>query len=482
MPTTPLRRAIGSPDGGVWRPRWRPGRGVGAGRRAWRCLGHWPRRRTPGGPGAGEDGFVLALRNRDFRLLWTGQLLSSLGSWFLLVAIPYQVFELTGSPAATGFAFAAQGVPAFVIGPAVGVAVDRWDRRRTMLVASLGQAGCVLPLALVHRADQLAIVYLALMAESALGQFYQPAQRALIPGMLGRADELTSANALMAANNAVTRLAGASLGGVVFAVLGLSALVTIDAATYVAVAACLALLRWRAAARPAAPGRDPRGARAIVAEFGAGFRHLAACRPLWGLVIAAAAFWVGNGAFTALLVSYSRLRLHGGPGDVGFLVAATGAGYLAGAPLGRALYRHAILRVLVAASLLVTAAAYAAWFSVSNLDLALLLAAVTGMSAMVFLIARLTYLQQCTPDAVLGRVSAICLAAEALAGVAGTAVGGVLAGLVGYGWTVAAAVAAIGAGGLLAARLVTGGRRPRTRLRAVSGGTSPPAGPVRPDP
>jgi len=409
---------------------------------------------------------VLALRNSDFRLLWTGQLLSSLGSWLLLVAVPYQVFELTGSPAASGFAFVAQSVPVFVIGPAVGVAVDRWDRRRTMLVVSLGQAGCVLPLALVHRADQIAIIYLALMAESALGQFYQPAERALIPGMLGRADELTSANTLMAAGNAVTRLTGASLGGVVLAAAGLSALVTIDAATYVAVAACLALLRWRAAARPAAPGRDPRGARAIVTEFGAGFRHLAACRPLSGLVTAAAAFCVGNGAFTALLVLDIRLRLHGGPGDVGFLVAATGAGYLAGAPLGRALYRRVILRVLIAAALLATAATYAAWFSVSNLDLALVLAAMTGMSAMVFFIVRLTYLQQRTPDAVLGRVSAICLAAEGLAGVVGTAVGGILIGLVGYGWTVAAAAAAIAAGGLLAAVLVTAGRTPGSGQRA----------------
>jgi predicted MFS family arabinose efflux permease len=425
-----------------------------------------PRRAGRWAAGAGEDGFVLALRNTDFRLLWTGQLLSSLGSWLLLVAVPYQVFELTGSPTATGFAFVAQSVPAFIIGPAVGVAVDRWDRRRTMLVVSLGQAACVLPLAFVHRADQIAIIYLALMAESALGQFYQPAERALIPGMLGRADELTSANALMAASNAVTRLVGASLGGVVFAAAGLSALVIIDAASYVAVAACLALLRWRAAARPAAPGRDPRAARAIVAEFGAGFRHLAACRPLCGLATAVAAFCLGNGAFTALLVPYSRLRLHGGPGDIGFLVAATGAGYLAGAPLGRALYQRAIPRVLVAASLLATAAAYAAWFSVSNLDLALVMAAMTGMSAMVFLIARLTYLQQCTPDAVLGRVSAICLAVEGLAGVAGTAVGGVLTGLVGYGWTVAAAAAAIAAGGLLAAVLVSGGCAPGSGQRA----------------
>jgi predicted MFS family arabinose efflux permease len=459
---------------------WDPGTAAGSG-----GTSGGGRRGSPGrqiGPGAGEDGFVLALRNSDFRLLWTGQLLSSLGSWFLLVAIPYRVFELTGSPAATGFAFVAQSVPVFVIGPAVGMAVDRWDRRRTMLVASLGQAGCVVPLAFVHRASQIAIVYLALIAESGLGQFYQPAERALIPSMLGRADELTSANALMAAGNAVTRLAGASLGGVVFAAAGLPALVTIDAATYVAVAACLALLRWRAAARPAAPGRHPRGARAIVAEFGGGFRHLAGCRPLWGLVTAAAAFLIGNGAFTALLVPYIRLRLHGGPGDVGFLVAAIGAGYLAGAPLGRALYRRALLRVAAGASLLATAATYAAWFSVRNLDLALVMAALTGVSAMVFFVTRLTYLQQRTPDAVLGRVSAICLATEGLAGVAGLAGGSIVQGLIGYGWTVAAAAAAIAAGGLLAVLLVAGGGHPRTRLRAASAGTSPPTGPARPDP
>jgi predicted MFS family arabinose efflux permease len=411
---------------------------------------------------------VLALRNRDFRLLWTGQLLSSLGSWLLLVAIPYRVFELTGSPTATGLAFAIESVPAIVIGPAVGVAVDRWDRRRTMLAVSLGQAGCVLPLALVHRADQIAIVYLALMAESALGQFYQPAERALIPGMLGRSDELTSANALMAANGAVTRLAGASLGGMIFAVLGLSALVAMDAVTYVAVAVCLALIRWRAAARAPGPGRDERGTRAIVAEFGTGFRYVAACRPLLGLVTAAAAFWAGNGAFTALLVPDSRLRLHGGPGDVGFLIAATGAGYLAGAPLGRALYGRARLRVLVVVSLLAAAVAFAAWFSVSNLEIALVLAAMTGLSVIVFLIARLTYLQQCTPDAVLGRASAICLAAEGLAGLAGTAVGGVLAGLVGYGWTVAGAAGAITAAALLAAVLIQGGPRPGSTAPALA--------------
>jgi predicted MFS family arabinose efflux permease len=384
-------------------------------------------------------GLMLALSVRDFRLLWTGQLLSGLGSWLLEIAVPYKVFELTGSPAATGFAFVAGSVPAVVIGPIAGVAVDRWDRRRTMLVVTLGQAGCILPVALVHQSGQVAIIYVALLAESALGQFYQPAEQSLIPGIVGRAEQLTSANALMSVGSAVTRLAGAPLGGIVFATLGLPIAVAIDAGTYGAAAGCLLLLRWRPVPRPI----PPRRMRGGTAEFREGLRHVAASRPRRALLAAAAMFWAGNGVFTALLVPYIHLCLHGAALDVGFLVAATGAGFLGGAPLGRALYHRVSLRPLTSASLLVAAAAFAAWFSVGELGLALAFATLTGMSAMVFMIARLTYLQQCTPDAVLGRTCSIFFAAEGAAGLGGIAIGGVLASVAGFTVTTAAAAAAI---------------------------------------
>jgi MFS family permease len=408
-------------------------------------------------------GLLLALRIRDFRLLWTGQLLSNLGSWLLFIAVPYKVFELTGSAAATGFAFVAENVPAAVAGPIAGVAVDRWDRRLAMLTANLGQGGCVLPLAFVHRAGQVWIVYVALMAESVLAQFYQPAEAALVPSMVGRAEDLTSANALVSLGGAVTRLAGASLGGILFAVLGLPTVAAIDAATYAASAACVLLLRWRAARPRAAAGRPGRAVQLAAAEFGEGLRHVATSRQLRGLLAAALLFQAGNGAFTALLVPYTHLRLHGTARDVGLLVAATGAGFLGGAPLGRGLYHRLGLRPLTATSLLITAAAFAAWFSVSDLGPALLLAALTGMSAMVFLITRLTYLQRSTPDPVLGRACSIFFAADGTAMLAGTAVGGILIGFVGLTWAVDTAAAAIACAAVISAMLVT----------AASSGTRP---------
>jgi len=394
-----------------------------------------------------RGGLLLALSIRDFRLLWTGQLLSSLGDWLLLVAVPYKVFELTRSPAATGFAFVAESVPAVLIGPIAGVAVDRWDRRRTMMAVSLSQAGSILPVAFVHRSGQVGIVYLALLAESALGQFYQPAEQALVPGIVGRAQELTSANALVSVGGAVTRLAGAPLGGIVFGTLGLPMAVAIDAGTYAATAGCLTLLRFRSVPHRASARR----LRGAAAELREGLRHVWASRPLGGLLVAAAMFWAGNGVFTALLVPFIHVRLHGTAADVGLLWAATGAGFLAGAPLGRALYHRLSLRPLTATSLLITAAAFGAWFSIGDLGPALLLAVLTGMSAMVFLITRLTCLQQCTPDSMLGRTCSVFLAVEGGAGLAGTATGGVLITFAGLTPAVAGAAAVIACAALLLA-------------------------------
>ena len=424
---------------------------------------------------------MLALRIRDFRLLWTGQLLSGLGSWLLVVAVPYKVFELTGSALATGFTFIAESLPALVIGPVAGVAADHWDRRRIMLAVNLGQAGCILPVAFVHRPGQVTIIYAALMAESVLGQLYEPAAQALVPSLVGRNEELTSANALISVSSAMTRLAGASLGGVILAALGLTSVVLIDIGTYLASAACLALLHWRAVPRRDVPRRDvprrdvprreaagggpqrvaagggqQRAARSAVTELGQGLRHVVASRPLRGLLLAAVMFQIGNGAFTAVLVPYIRLRLHGTAGDVGFLIAATGAGFLVGAPLSRRLFYRVHLRILAGTSLLITAAAYVGWFSTSDLGGALTLAAVTGMSAMIFLVTRLTCLQRLTPGDLLGRTSSAFSAAEAGAGLIGLALGGMLAGLAGLTAAVSAAGLAIAGAASLAAILLGG--------------------------
>jgi predicted MFS family arabinose efflux permease len=389
---------------------------------------------------------IATLGHRDFRLLWAGQLLSSLGNWLLFVAVPYRVFQLTGSPIATGLTFVA-ALPATLLGPLAGVLVDRWDRRLTMLAADLARAGAILPLLLLQRPGQLWLVYAALVTEGLLAQLFDPAAQALLPALMGRGPALTSANALLSTVAAISRLAGAALGGVVFAAWGLQTLVWIDAGTYVASAASLALLRWRPAA-----GSGPSAAGAAADLLG-GLRYLAANRPLRGLLGISAAFVAANGAYTALLVPDVQLRLHAGAGALGLVLAATGAGFLIGAPAGRALLHRFGVRSTMSLSLLATGAAFLVWFGTDRLAVALAAAVAAGASAVVFLVGRRTQVQLRTPDRLLGRTSAAFLAAEAAASLVGNALGGAAAGLLGLEPAVAGAGAAILASGVLAALL-----------------------------
>lgn len=388
---------------------------------------------------------IAALGNRDLRLLWSGQLLSSLGSWLLFVAVPYRVFQLTGSPAATGLAIVASG-PATLLGPLAGVLVDRWDRRRTMLAADLGRAAAILPLLLVQGPDRLWLLYAAVVAESLLGQLFDPAAQALLPALVGRGRELTSANALLAVVAAVSRLLGAPLGGVGFAAWGLPAVVLVDAGTYLASAASLALLRWRptGAARTARAATDPLG----------GLRHLARGRPLRGLLAVTLAFVAANGAYTALLVPDVRFRLHAAAGALGLVLAATGAGFLVGAPAGQALSHRIGARATMSLSLLGTGLAFLAWFETDRLGIAVGAAVAAGACAVVFLVGRRAEVQRRTPDGLLGRVSAAFLAMEAAATLAGTAAGGTVAGLAGLEPAVAGAGALILGSGLLVPFLI----------------------------
>jgi predicted MFS family arabinose efflux permease len=383
---------------------------------------------------------IATLGHRDFRLLWSGQLLSSLGSWLLFVAVPYRVFQLTGSPVATGLTFVA-GVPATLLGPLAGVLVDRWDRRRTMLAADVGRAAAILPLLLVRQADQLWVVYAALVAESLLAQVFDPAAQALVPALLGRGRELTSANALLSVVAAVSRLLGASLGGAAFAAWGLQTVVLVDSGTYLASAASLALLRWRPVGASCGAGAAP--------DLLGGLRHLTRSRPLRGLLAVTVAFVAANGAYTALLVPDVRFRLHAAAGALGLLLAATGAGFLVGAPAGRALLHRIGARPAMGLSLLGTGLAFLVWFETDRLGIAVAAAVAAGACAVTFLVGRRTQVQRLTPDRLLGRVSAAFLATEAAASLAGAALGGGAAGLAGLGPAVAGAGALIIGSGLV---------------------------------
>src|SRR5262245_23320257 len=171
---------------------------------------------------------LTLLRQRNFGLLWFGQLISLTGDWFLFIALPFYIYNLTGSTLATGAMFAAQLLPGLLFGSLAGVFVDRWDRKRVMIVSDVLRGLTLLLLLVVQSAEWLWLIYLTTFLQAAIGQFFQPAKNAVIPQLVDEKD-LIPANSLNAVSDSLTRLVGPSLGGVMFAALGLNAVVLADA-------------------------------------------------------------------------------------------------------------------------------------------------------------------------------------------------------------------------------------------------------------
>src|SRR3954453_10790253 len=167
------------------------------------------------------------LRQRDFSLLWFAGLVSLTGDWMLFVALPIAVYNLTGSALATGGVLIANKVLALLLGSVAGVFVDRWDRKRTMVISNLIRAPVLLLLLFVDSADRVWIVYVVAAVNSAVGQFFRPAEGALLP-LLVTEGEIVQANALTGLNDNLSRLAGPALGGLVAVGFGLHGVVVTD--------------------------------------------------------------------------------------------------------------------------------------------------------------------------------------------------------------------------------------------------------------
>jgi MFS family permease len=410
-----------------------------------------------------------ALRIRDFRLMWAGGLVSSLGSWLLTLAIPTHILLVTGSLRATGLTVAAEYLPLLLLGPVAGVFADRWDRRRLMIGTNLFCAAAVAVMLLGLAPGRYGILYAALVAENAGVVLYAPAWQARTPAVVGTGSLLSSANALNAASSGVVRLVGGPLGGILLALCGARWLIGIDAASYLLSALALTLTSRTMATAPGEPGETAPGETApgvtapgepgvtvpgvtapgvtATGRTGVVVRDLLeGARVLFRQPVARALFPVtvvylaANASLSAVLIAFGIRRL-GGSEHTGFLLAGLGVGFLAGAPVIRLLLDRVQPRTLLAATLTATAAAYVGLFTSSSLAAALPAAAAVGMFGSMSLVIPQTTMQRVVPNAVLGRIGAVFLTGEAAATLAGAAAGPFLAQAAGL--TVVAVVAGL---------------------------------------
>jgi MFS family permease len=341
-------------------------------------------------------------------LLWGGNLVSTLGSWLLVLAIPAHVLQVTGSLRDTGLTLFSAYLPRLALGPFAGVFSDRWDRRRLMIGASVFQTAAVSSMLLGLSPGRYWVLYLALAAENAGGVLYTPAAQARTPSMVGPL--LTSANALNSVASGSMELIGGPLGGVLLLLLGVRWLIVADAASYLVAA----VANWLTSA----DGSRGSGT-SVTRDLVAGARALLGQPVARALFPVTVLFLAGNASLSAVLIAFGVRRL-GGSLHTGYLLFALGAGVLLSGPVLRPLIR---VRRLLAACLLGDAVAYLVLFTSSSLPVALPTALVIGLLGTLCQAVPLTMVQRVVPDEVLGRVCAAFVTGEAMATLVG-AVGG----------------------------------------------------------
>jgi MFS family permease len=413
---------------------------------------------------------LAALRQRNFALLWVGQLISLAGDWVLLIALPFYAYDLTGSALAAGGMFMAQNVPRVLLGSIAGVFVDRWDRRRTMIVADVSRAAILLPIPFVHSADWLWVIYVVAFIQTAIGQFFNPAKSAIIPHLVSE-DELVGANALNSLSESLTRLIAPALGGAFYGALGLGSVVSADSASYAVSAVMIALiaLPWAETASASATRAAAVRWRAVWGEWRDGVRLIARHRTIRAIFVIMATAMIAEGFITVLLIPLVKDVLHQGPTGLGALMSAQATGGIVGSLLlGRLGNR---LRPVVFISIsgilfgigdmaLVNVTRYAPGIA---FPLACALIAVTGIPIIGFFVGLSTLLQVAAADAFRGRVFGAYNALVALLTLVGQATGGILGDHLGIMPTLTAGACFNLLAGCIALILLRGVEQPAAR-------------------
>jgi transmembrane secretion effector len=363
-------------------------------------------------------------RNRDFTLLWSGELVSTLGSQMSLVAFPLLVLALTGSPAKAGVVGFAKTVPALLFYLPAGVLVDRHDRRIIMVasnaIGAIALGSIPVGLALGHL--PFAQIVVVAFVQGTVGSLFTLTEQGALP-LVVEPSQVPAALASNEARRTSASLVGPPLGGLLFGIARALPFI-VDAVSYLVSAVSLLFLRT-----PLQEPRDPTPVR-LLAEIAEGVRALWALTFVRASALAvAAANLIWSGLNIVLVV---RAQEHGAsPASIGVLFALMGVGGLLGSFAAPAIGRRFSVPVIVIGAFWVEAVLVASFALTYDPYVLGVLAAIAMFPApawnAVVVGARLTL----TPDRLRGRVNS---GARLLSGSMlplGALAGGLLAGAVG---------------------------------------------------
>jgi MFS family permease len=266
-------------------------------------------------------------RIRDYSLLWSGSTVSLFGDGIYFVAIPWEVYHLSSSPAAYGFVGAAFALPQVLFVLVGGVISDRLNRRALMIGASVSSAVAigVLGLLIELHLEQLWMIGALVFLYGTSQAIFMPASKALTPSLVP-VELLPQATAMNQLLEPITlAVVGPAVGGLIIAAFGTGAAFLVDSATFAVAVAAMALMSGGAIKRAAAEGPGRKASVLREAREAIGFVR----RTPWiwaGLLSAAIANISLTGPLTVLTPYVVKYNLHGSATDLGLIFAVGGVG------------------------------------------------------------------------------------------------------------------------------------------------------------
>jgi MFS family permease len=376
---------------------------------------------------------IAILRQRNFALLWCGGLISILGDWVLIVALPFYIYNQTGSTLATGVMLMAQTLPRILVGSVAGVFVDRWNRKRVMVCADLSRALLLLLLLLVRDSSSLWLIYVVAAVQASIAQFFDPAKNALLPNLVGQ-EYLSTANSLNILNNNLARLIGPVIGGVLLGGYGLASVVLLDSLSFLFSGVLISLIAQPTTiAQPLARSAttDPRTAwMRLWHDWLEGLRLVRRNPIVSSLFLVGSIASVAEGFFVVLFVAFVQKGLHGGALEFGWIMTSQAVGgVLSSAAIGR--FGKTVMPSRLIGMIALNGILLLILFNLPSLPLALVIFVAAGIVVVGYSTGLFLLLQKSVDDRYRGRIfgafgttsALMLLLGQGLAGMLGDTIG-----------------------------------------------------------
>lgn len=264
---------------------------------------------------------------RDFGLVWWGQLISQIGDGVSRLALLWFVYAVTGSPLKTSIIGLLQTIPPIVLGPIIGVYVDRFPKKVLLITSDVLRAVLLglIPCLISVESFTVSVLYVLVFLHAISTAVFGPAMTAAIPEFVPK-KQFTAANALLQSTTSLGIIFGPALSGLGIAAYGSQEVLCLNAATYLISAAFLMLVRFSTSV---ASVSTESSASTMLQDLIEGFRYGVVTKPALLLLTGTAALYTfGTSALTALFPVFARKLLGLGPVEVGYLWSALGMGLL----------------------------------------------------------------------------------------------------------------------------------------------------------